>query len=70
MSAVSSEDRRELMNQALERLRSALDLLDGADAPAQIGARVDHAIQELSLALTSITGTPAPTQIDPNAERQ
>ena len=70
MSAVSSEDRRELMDRALELLRSALDLLDSADAPAQIGARVDHAIQELSLALTSITDTPTPTQINPNAERQ
>lgn len=38
---------QDLLSRALERLRSALELLDKASAPGHIGARVDHAVHEL-----------------------
>ena len=48
-SKVSSgaDGRQHLLWAALNHLNSALDLLDRASAPAQIGARVDGAIHEV-----------------------
>ena len=45
--------RREMLSQALSAMQSALDLLDRANAPVQIGARLDHAICELQSAMTA-----------------
>jgi hypothetical protein len=42
---------RAILTEALEHLQSALNLLDSASAPAQIGAHVDLAIHELYLAV-------------------
>lgn len=39
----------EMLAEALDQLRSALDLLDSAFAPPHIGAHVDLAIHELYL---------------------
>lgn len=36
-----------LLGEALKLLRAALDLLDRADAPGDIGAHVDHVLQRL-----------------------
>jgi hypothetical protein len=44
--------KREMLSEALRAMQSALDLLDRANAPAQIGARLDHAICELQSAMT------------------
>lgn len=41
----------ELMAEALENLVNALELLDKADAPGDIGAYVDHARERLSRTL-------------------
>ena len=39
--------REELLSDAATHLRVAIDLLDRAMAPGQIGARVDHALCEI-----------------------
>ena len=41
-------DRQEILQQALNHLRSALDFLDRGSAPAEIGARVDLACHQLA----------------------
>ena len=41
--------RQQMLHDALDHLRSALDLLDLASAPAHIGAHVDLAMHELRL---------------------
>jgi hypothetical protein len=45
-----------LLSGALEHLRSALELLDRASAPGQIGARVDQAISELYVTIAERGG--------------
>lgn len=42
---------RDLLDCALEHLRSALELLDRASAPGHIGSRIDHAVHELYTAI-------------------
>lgn len=44
-------DQQRTLLEALDRLQSALDLLDGASAPAHIGAQVDLAIHQLASVL-------------------
>jgi hypothetical protein len=43
--------RRQMLSEALEHLGSALRLLDGAQAPAEIGAHIDLAEQQLELTI-------------------
>lgn len=62
----SDIDRQQMMADALARLQSALELLDRACAPAQIGAQVDMAIEQLQDELVR----PMPDQIDRKAEPQ
>jgi len=45
-----------LLAKALDRLRSALALLDGTSAPGQIGAHVDLALQQLLSFIERATG--------------
>lgn len=45
--------RQQMLWAALNHLHSALDLLDQASAPAQIGARVDGAIHEVESVVAS-----------------
>lgn len=47
MAVGGDSGRDELLSRALIAMKSALDLLDRAEAPPQIGARLDHAICEL-----------------------
>lgn len=65
-----SGTRREMMSDALEQLRSALQLLDGAEAPAEIGAKIDLAIHELFLALAAMSARGALAPVDRHAEPQ
>ena len=60
----------DLLPAALEHLQKALQLLDEAGAPAQIGARLDHAMHELYLLIAKMTVGSGLTQIDRNAEPQ
>ena len=62
--------RRELMSDALEQLRSALQLLDDAEAPAEIGAKIDLAIHELYLALAGMSARGPLSHVDRLAEPQ
>ena len=48
-----AQQRDEMLKAALGHLRAALDLLDRADAPAQIGAHVDLAVCQLSESTTA-----------------
>jgi hypothetical protein len=50
---------QDLLTDALSLLQSALELLDEAAAPAQIGAHVDLAIHQLGSLLPDIGITPA-----------
>jgi hypothetical protein len=50
---------QDLLTDALRHLQSALDLLDEAAAPAQIGAHVDLAIHQLGSLLAEGRVTPA-----------
>ena len=65
-----SNTRREMMSDALEQLRSALQLLDGAQAPAEIGAKIDFAIHELFLVLAGMSARGALARVDRHAEPQ
>ena len=65
-----SDTRREMMSDALEQLRSALQLLDRAEAPSEIGARIDLAIHELFLALAGMSARGALSHVDRHAEPQ
>jgi hypothetical protein len=67
MSEAMHEGREELLSNALEHLRSALHLLDLAEAPAQMGARIDLTIHELYLFMAQITARSGFTRIDRNA---
>ena len=51
--------RQDLLTDALSLLQSALELLDEAAAPAQIGAHVDLAIHQLGSLLPEAGITPA-----------
>lgn len=57
-----------MLLEALSNLQTALDLLDQASAPAQIGAYVDLAIHELSAAVAAVPRGVAVGQIARNAE--
>lgn len=64
---------REAVNQqqwtiALQRLKSAMEVLDRAQAPAQIAAHVDLAIHQLQDAIDTAAGDAQCTEIDMNAE--
>ena len=61
---------QEMLSEALERLRSALALLDSASAPSHIGAHVDLAIHELYSAVAGISAGPALTPTERNAQPQ
>ena len=50
---------QDLLTDALSLLQSALELLDEAAAPAQIGAHVDLAIHQLGSLLPDAAITPA-----------
>lgn len=52
----SSLSREEVLVSAADLLRSALELLDTAEAPAQIGAHVDLAIHQLQSELLCAVG--------------
>jgi hypothetical protein len=43
--------RRRMLSEALEQLKSALRLLDGSEAPAEIGAHIDLAAHQLELTI-------------------
>lgn len=46
----------QLLAKAYEELRSALDLLDRASAPAQIGAHADLALHQLRSLIQALAG--------------
>jgi len=60
----------EKLAEALEQLRSALQLLDDSDAPAHIGAHVDLAIHEVYSTLARSSAGVAFSQIERAAELQ
>lgn len=51
-------DQRQMLRDALDLLQIALDLLDRAAAPAQIGAHVDLAANQLSEIVRASAGQP------------
>lgn len=53
-----STDQQQLLRNALDLLHAALDVLDDAAAPAQIGAHVDLAVHQLSDTLHAMEGGP------------
>jgi hypothetical protein len=59
-----------ILLEALASLQSALELLDRASAPAQIGAHVDLAIHDLCAAVAALPRSNASVQIDRNAAPQ
>lgn len=63
-------DKEQLYERALDHLRLALELLDRAGAPPQIGARVDHAIHDLYVASAELIGGGRVDQIERNAAPQ
>jgi hypothetical protein len=68
LQGASSCGSQEMLSEALEQLRSALQLLDSASAPSHIGAHVDLAIHELYSAVAGISAGPALTQTDRNVQ--
>lgn len=52
----SDRDRVNLLTGALDHLQSALELLDSAAAPAQIGAHVDLALNQLLAEIANAPG--------------
>jgi hypothetical protein len=70
MSEAMDGGREEPLSNALEHLRSALHLLDLAEAPGQMGARIDLTIHELYLFMAQLTAGSGFTQIDRNAGLQ
>ena len=52
-----------MLLEANDLLRAALDLLDRAAAPAQIGAHVDLAIHQLGCTVGTASDGPQPAQI-------
>ena len=62
-----SNDTRETrgLHEALSYLERALRLLDQADAPGEIGAKIDHAIHQLRDALgTSAVSNTGPGELN------
>jgi hypothetical protein len=51
--------RRKILRDVSEHLRSALDLLDCAEAPAQIGAHFDLALHQLEDAIENCLASAA-----------
>ena len=47
LAQVTSSIREEQLQNALKHMQAALQLLDNADAPAEIAAHVDHAISRI-----------------------
>ena len=47
MAQVSSSIREEQLQKALEYMQVALEVLDDADAPPEIGAHLEHAITKM-----------------------
>ncbi len=64
MEVPSVEHRQQLLHDALELLKSALDLLDRGSAPGHIGAQVDHAIHQLQSILSIARGEITRTKPD------
>ena len=58
MNDMSTANREEMLVDALAHLRSAIDLLDRADAPAQIAAHADLAAHQLGDVIASPGGAP------------
>lgn len=52
-----SSDVRSNLKLALQHLRSALQILDEADAPGQIGAHLDLAVHQLDDFLSNVVST-------------
>ena len=48
-----------MLSEALEQLRSTLRLLDGAEAPAEIGAHIDLAAHQLELTIAEHISGPS-----------
>lgn len=63
------QDRAHALALAAARLRSALELLDWADAPPHIGAQVDLALHQLEQ-LDELAGALERPQIERKAEPQ
>ncbi len=59
------QQREQMLESALEQLQAALDLLDRALAPAQIGAHVDLAVCQLR----SLTGKGQIMRVEQDAAR-
>ena len=53
-----STDQQRLLRNALDLLQAALDVLDDAAAPAQIGAHVDLAVHQLAETIHGMEGGP------------
>jgi hypothetical protein len=70
MQNVKSRTPEEMLSEALEHLGSALQLLDLAGAPSQIGARLDLVIHEVYCAVAQTSSGCALPQVDWNAEFQ
>jgi hypothetical protein len=66
----SSCERQQPLSQALEHLRSALELLDEGGAPAHIGAHVDLAANQLELTIAEMSVRSKESQIETNADPQ
>ncbi|HET6536470.1 MAG TPA: hypothetical protein VFG41_09840 [Sphingomicrobium sp.] len=62
--------RQAMLAEALLQLKSALQLLDSTDAPANIGAHIDLAIYQLADEIHADDPAPHLGQIDRNAELQ
>jgi hypothetical protein len=58
----SVEGREQMLHEALTHLQSALELLDRAAAPGQIGAQLDHVLHQLG-SLVSSASRPEASQI-------
>lgn len=65
-----STEQHHLMLEALSHLESALEILDRAAAPGQIGAHVDLAIHDLSASVDAVPRPGSLDQIDWKAEPQ
>ena len=70
MAKTPGKAREEIMSDALEQLRSALILLDAANAPSEIGAKIDLAIHELFVALAGVSSRGTLTHVNRNAAPQ
>lgn len=69
MSKYDSGEQQQRLTSAAEHLRSAIDLLDQAEAPDQIAARIDHAACELDdLIASSRVGGPDTKPLEKGAE--